>query len=308
MAGLKSGDIKPEEMMVPGVVPMLEALRARGVSCYLASGTDEVYVFDEAEALGITPYFAGIYGALDDYQNYSKRSGSPKFGGLSLGIKYIERRLRMRYQELVDLLVLVAGDAGLITYRAEDKLELNELNRSFRLFCVPKGWESPFDIRAQLEFYWSCEQAAYSIYGTEGLCALYHDPDEECTHYELDAEPMIELEIEYHLPDHAVSALSSAADMKYFGQRIREVHRECVDHENLVAVRFESVFYKDRLRVSSAVASHYWVIEGKDLEDPRALVSILSDICHEVHDVLLRLADLFAESRDKGQRGRPKAG
>ncbi len=73
VTGLKSGDIEPQEMMVPGVVPMLEALRARGVSCYLASGTDEVYVLDEAAALGLTPYFAGIYGALDDYQRYSKR-------------------------------------------------------------------------------------------------------------------------------------------------------------------------------------------------------------------------------------------
>ena len=73
VAGLKGGDIAPEELMVPGVVPMLEALRARGVSCYLASGTDEPYVLDEAEALGITPYFAGIYGALDDYQRYSKK-------------------------------------------------------------------------------------------------------------------------------------------------------------------------------------------------------------------------------------------
>jgi len=73
VAGLKSGDIEPEEMMVPGVVPMLEALRARGVTCYLASGTDELYVLDEAAALGLTPYFAGIYGALDDYQSYSKK-------------------------------------------------------------------------------------------------------------------------------------------------------------------------------------------------------------------------------------------
>lgn len=59
--------------MVPGAVPMLEALCARGVSCYLVSGTDQVYVLDEAATLGLSPYFAGIYGALDDYQNYSKK-------------------------------------------------------------------------------------------------------------------------------------------------------------------------------------------------------------------------------------------
>jgi phosphoglycolate phosphatase-like HAD superfamily hydrolase len=43
------------------------------VRCYLASGTDEPYVLDEAEALQLTPYFAGIYGARDDYKNFSKK-------------------------------------------------------------------------------------------------------------------------------------------------------------------------------------------------------------------------------------------
>jgi phosphoglycolate phosphatase-like HAD superfamily hydrolase len=73
VAGLKSGEIEPEEMIVPGAVPMLKAMRARRVTCYLASGTDQVYVLDEAAALGLSPYFASIYGALDDYQNYSKK-------------------------------------------------------------------------------------------------------------------------------------------------------------------------------------------------------------------------------------------
>jgi phosphoglycolate phosphatase len=60
-------------MMVPGSVAILQALRAHGVACYLASGTDEPYVLDEATALGITPYFVGIYGAQDDFKNFSKQ-------------------------------------------------------------------------------------------------------------------------------------------------------------------------------------------------------------------------------------------
>lgn len=73
VTGLKAGQLAPEELMVRGVVPMLESLRGLGVTCYLASGTDEAYVLDEAAALGLSDYFAGIYGAVDDYQNYSKR-------------------------------------------------------------------------------------------------------------------------------------------------------------------------------------------------------------------------------------------
>jgi phosphoglycolate phosphatase len=71
--GLKTGRLDRESLMVPGAVQILETLHDRGVTCYLASGTDEVYVLDEAKALGLSGYFDGIYGALDDYQTYSKR-------------------------------------------------------------------------------------------------------------------------------------------------------------------------------------------------------------------------------------------
>ena len=211
----------------------------------------------------------------------------------------------MRYQEVASRLIIAANGAGLKSYATRDQVELQQLDRSFRTCVVPDVWEPPFDIRAQLEFYWPCEQTAHSIYGPEGVCALYHDPDEECIHYEFDAQTMIELSIEYHLPDHVVRALKTADDMKHFAQRIHEAHRECVDHENLVFVCFESVFYRDNLRISSALAGHHWVIEGEDLEDEGILNSILTGISGEVRGFLLRLADLFAEpEEEKGRRMR----
>ena len=71
--GLASGDIHPEEMIVPGAYDILSSMKVLGVTCYLASGTDEVYVTKEAAALKIDHYFAGIYGARDDYKNFSKK-------------------------------------------------------------------------------------------------------------------------------------------------------------------------------------------------------------------------------------------
>ncbi|MBN1919014.1 MAG: HAD family hydrolase [Verrucomicrobia bacterium] len=62
-----------EELLVPGSLGMLDGLRARGVSLYLASGTDERYVHDEASALGLTEYFdGGIFGAVAEYKTFSK--------------------------------------------------------------------------------------------------------------------------------------------------------------------------------------------------------------------------------------------
>jgi phosphoglycolate phosphatase len=49
-------------------------LRRRGVSLYLASGTDLKYVRHEAELLGVAEYFGDhIYGAQDDYKAFSKQ-------------------------------------------------------------------------------------------------------------------------------------------------------------------------------------------------------------------------------------------
>ncbi len=74
VADLKEGRQPPEAFMVPGALEMLAALHARDIPCYLASGTDRPYVLDEAAALGLAPYFGPhIYGALDNYENFSKR-------------------------------------------------------------------------------------------------------------------------------------------------------------------------------------------------------------------------------------------
>ena len=41
---------------------------------YLASGTDQVYMREEARLLDVARYFdGGVYGALDDYKSFSKK-------------------------------------------------------------------------------------------------------------------------------------------------------------------------------------------------------------------------------------------
>lgn len=73
-AGLASGEVKPEALLVHGARAFLDHLKGRGLQLYLASGTDEFAVKREAELLGITGYFGPhIYGALDDYKNFSKK-------------------------------------------------------------------------------------------------------------------------------------------------------------------------------------------------------------------------------------------
>ena len=70
---LRKGRADPEDYLVPGSRALLEQLKDRGLRMYLASGTDEAYMKEEARLLGVTGYFdGGVYGALEDYKSFSK--------------------------------------------------------------------------------------------------------------------------------------------------------------------------------------------------------------------------------------------
>jgi phosphoglycolate phosphatase len=70
---LRAGHVSPEKYLVPGSRALLEALKERGMKMYLASGTDEIYMKEEARLLDVDRYFdGGVYGALDDYKSFSK--------------------------------------------------------------------------------------------------------------------------------------------------------------------------------------------------------------------------------------------
>ena len=72
--GLRQGTIPADDLLVHGARRLLENLKDRGLPVYLASGTDETFVKQEAELLGLTPYFGRrIYGAQDDFKTFSKK-------------------------------------------------------------------------------------------------------------------------------------------------------------------------------------------------------------------------------------------
>jgi phosphoglycolate phosphatase len=73
VAALNAGEVSPEVWRVPGAAGMLAGLRARGVTCYLASGSDEPDVVHEAAVLGVDSYFAEIHGARDNDPASSKQ-------------------------------------------------------------------------------------------------------------------------------------------------------------------------------------------------------------------------------------------
>ncbi len=80
--GLRDGTVDPETLTVPGSLPLLERLAGRGLDLYLASGTDVVYVRNELSALRLDHFFEPrVYGAIDDYKNFSKKMVIEKLVG-----------------------------------------------------------------------------------------------------------------------------------------------------------------------------------------------------------------------------------
>lgn len=74
LEGLRNGSLKPDDLLVHGSRALLDLLQSRRLPMYLASGTDEVFVKQEADLLDLTRYFRQhIYGALDDYKRFSKK-------------------------------------------------------------------------------------------------------------------------------------------------------------------------------------------------------------------------------------------
>jgi phosphoglycolate phosphatase-like HAD superfamily hydrolase len=74
LEGLRTGKLRPDDLLVYGARPLLELLKASGLHLYLASGTDEAFVKEEAELLQVTRYFGRhVYGAIDDYKQFSKK-------------------------------------------------------------------------------------------------------------------------------------------------------------------------------------------------------------------------------------------
>lgn len=71
---LQAGELDVNDFTVKGAVPFLQELKKRGVTMYLASGTDVEDVINEAKVLGYADFFdGGIYGAVRDVTRFSKK-------------------------------------------------------------------------------------------------------------------------------------------------------------------------------------------------------------------------------------------
>ncbi len=71
---LKQGELDVSDFTLKGAIDFLNRLKEKGVTMYLASGTDVDDVINEAKVLGYADLFnGGIYGAMRDVSKFSKK-------------------------------------------------------------------------------------------------------------------------------------------------------------------------------------------------------------------------------------------
>lgn len=71
---LERGELNVDDFVIKGAVPALKKLYQAGVTLYMASGSDENDVIEEAKVLGYADLFEGrIYGAVGDAAKEAKR-------------------------------------------------------------------------------------------------------------------------------------------------------------------------------------------------------------------------------------------
>ena len=139
---LRSGRVDPDELMVPGARRLLDAVLERGLKLYLASGTDQPFMQEEARLLRIDSYFdGGMHGALDDYKNFSKKIlveriiNESDYDGsefLGFGDGFVE----------IEVVKTVGGRAVGVATDEPDCVEVDQVKRD-RLAAVGADWIVP---------------------------------------------------------------------------------------------------------------------------------------------------------------------
>lgn len=205
--------------------------------------------------------------------------------------------LYVSYEQLIAAWTWACMEAKLRLYSVTNTLDINTLEREFSACCVPMEWDPPYQLRAEISFYWPAEYTTLSLDGDEAFCSLYHDEHEPCDHETGSAQVFIELELEYHLPYDFVHRLDSDAGIEKVAQRIQEAFSAEAEHENVVTVQAVATYADNQLSLTGIQARHVWILEDELHGLPQLAGSAL-EICQEIRRVLLRFAREFSAGKE----------
>jgi|YelNatPaOPRAMG01_1025707.scaffolds.fasta_scaffold170451_1 hypothetical protein len=208
----------------------------------------------------------------------------------------------MRYEEVAGILLREARQAGLRTYDIHSTMETAELHRVFSVRCVPDGWPKDSSLSAELTFEWDSVLTAYTVLGTARICALYHPPEEGCSHLDETPLPTTILEAVFDLPPEVMEGVPVGARLARLGLRVSRLLAEAGVKGTLEPPMFQlAVEGKGNLKATAWYLSVSWPLADEALEDARELSMVLADICRQVRQGLLRLREALLGPHEEGE-------
>lgn len=205
--------------------------------------------------------------------------------------------LYVSYEQLVGTWMWACMQNKLRLYSVSNTLDVSTLEREFSGCVVPQDWDPPYQLRAEVSFYWPSEYTALSAEGDDAFCSLYHDEDEPCAHAPGSASIYTELTVEYHLPYEFVQQVDTDAGIEEVAQRICQIFIDLVEHENIVTVQVQATYADDELSLSDILARHFWIVED-ELHNLPHLAATFLGICDEINRVLLRFDKEFTTGKE----------
>ncbi|GIV96285.1 MAG: hypothetical protein KatS3mg057_0942 [Herpetosiphonaceae bacterium] len=198
----------------------------------------------------------------------------------------------LTYENVVTLLLSASERQQLNIVLSQEQLDTHALVRTFMMTCLPRGTRDPnaFQPRVTVSFRWDPALTTISIIGSEGICDLYHAPDQSCPHADVGCayDAMLEIEATYQIPipeEHT----EDIASVVGLAASTRDLLASTVDSSEDLEVRVQLVFDSGGASVSQLEAIQRWLIDD-DLHEAETLGQTFAEICAEVAEALEALA------------------
>ena len=203
------------------------------------------------------------------------------------------------YEQLCSMIVKSLSRTSLKLYHFQNLLNMNTLGREFKVIIGQSNSNLLNRVNgaaAELSLVWEASNSLLSLYGNEGMCMPYHDPEEWCSHQEVGASPIVDLVLKYRAPEAAIKSIHDDDDVSRVAEQLHSIFDgEGADNE--VDVRFEATYARGELQLTAAVIA-YEVGTEDELSDVDLLQNILNDLAREIATNLKKMTTTFPAEKN----------
>ncbi len=212
------------------------------------------------------------------------------------------------YEQLCNLVARAFSRSPLRMTSYENMLNVVSLDREFRLEAALRNeriFEPMYaddDPTLEVTLNWEAANTILSLYGHEGMCSVYHNPDEWCNHQDMGASPLAEITLEYHVPSTAILDIHDDEDIDHLAEQLRSIFSgdrgETGGELPDMSITFQAVHARGELRLTEA-AVRYEILLEDELIDTGLLHNIVTDLAQEAASNLKKLAAAYPPQRKK---------